>query len=70
MYAWQLNSKNTQKFQAGQTVRLNEDWSGYAYLKQEFDHLFPRRIESVSGDIVRLKVGQSSLEFASQTLTA
>lgn len=70
MYDWQLNSKNVQKFSSGQTVKLNEDWSGYAYLKREYDSFFPRRIASISGDIVRFHVGKMEVPFASQCLSA
>jgi hypothetical protein len=69
MYVWQLNKNNTQKFFAGRTVVLNKDWSAYAYLKQEFGDLFPRRVESVDGDIVHLKVGKASVGFAAQCLS-
>ena len=70
MYDWQMNKVNMQNFSDGQTVKLNENWSGFAFLKREFGHLFPRRVASVSKDVVRLHVGQAEIEFASQCLSA
>ena len=72
-YDWEVVSSFTRRFSGGQTVKLNPEWYGYAYLTQEYGNVFPRRIESVipseNGDIVRLKFGKQSLTFASQTLS-
>jgi hypothetical protein len=70
MYAWQKISTNNQKFEAGQIVSLNQDWSMYPYLNMEFGNIFPRKITKVNGDIVEFKVGKDkTISFASQTLT-
>ena len=69
MYEWEMNSANMQKFKSGMVVNLNPDWTQYSYLKNEFGEMFPLMVESVDGDVVRLKLGEKSVEFAHQTLT-
>lgn len=68
MYAWELQSANTQTFRAGQLVQLNPDWSGYGYLKREFSKVFPRYVRKCSDGVVQLE--DSKLTFATQCLTA
>lgn len=68
-YAWEKNKSLTQKISTGDIVSLNPAWSAYAYLKQEFSHLFPAKVHSVNSDVVRIGRGTEALSFASQTLT-
>ena len=67
-YDWQLNPSFTQSFTPGQFVRLNPSWPCYDLLKKEFGHMFPRYVESVDGDVVRIKTGKTSMSFAACVL--
>jgi hypothetical protein len=69
MYDWEKNSANVQRFKTRDLVDLNPEWAGYEFLVTHFNHLFPRLVETVEGDLLRFKIGKMSIEFASQTLT-
>lgn len=69
MYVWEMNPTLRQKFRDGDVVALNEAWSGYNYLKQEFGHMFPRPVASSSGGVTRIRVGKAEVAFSDQCLT-
>lgn len=65
MYDWQQNRSMTSPLVAGQCVVLNEQWSGYNYLKREFGKFFPAYVNEVKGDLIR--IGDKQI-FARQVL--
>ena len=71
MYAWEAISSCVSKLVPGQPVCLNPEWSGYAYLKQEFGKMFPsyvKKVNSLSGTVTIEGGGEYVTEFARQCL--